>query len=200
MKQTTVGDLIAALSKYPVDTPIVGGTFIGVSSVFSIQEARGSTGSWEDNADTDLLNVSLHVWPATVVEADTIIEEVLILGKVTPVLEPLPRLVPLDPIPANANPFNHDLYHMGVGVTGPWMAMYSGHYGPKPEASRTTEERSRLETVWYDDPKYIILINQRTGQRFKMIWDQVPKEDFSEVMQAMMRQRELQETQNGGVK
>lgn len=192
MKQTTVGDLIAALSQYPVDTPIIGGTMTGeISSVFSLQEARITSipdrnpDGTENPIEDTLLNVSLHVWPATVVEAGTI------LGEVTPVPEPLPRLVPLDPLPANANPFTHDLYHMGVGVTGPWMAMYSGHYGTKPESARTKEERTRLETVWYDDPKYMILINQRTGQRFKMIWDNIDRPDNSEAMQELLLRREL---------
>jgi hypothetical protein len=181
MKSTTVGDLIAALSKYPVTTPIVGLTTTGdISSVLSIQEAP--------TAEYKLLNISLHFWPYSMITEDTVL-----LGRVAPAPEPLPRIVPLDPIPANANPFHYDLYHMGVGVTGPWMAMYSEHYGLKPEYNQTAEEKVSMKPVWHDDPKYIILINQRTGQRFKMIWDQVPKEDFSEVMQAMMRQRELEE-------
>lgn len=192
MKQTTVGDLIAALSQYPVDTPIIGGPMTGeVSAVFSIQEAHiisvpdSNTDGTANPVEDTLLSVSLHVWPATEVEVGTI------LGEVTPVLEPLPRLVPLDPIPANANPFNHDLYHCGSDLCGPWMAMYSGGHGHKPEYSQTAEEKVSMKPVWHDDPKYIILVNQRTGQRFKMIWDNIDRPDISEAMQELLLRREL---------
>ncbi len=187
---TTVGDLVAALSKYPAGTPIIGGAMTGeISSAFSIQEAyedkNPKQGDGDSIVEPVLLNVSLHVWP------DHIAKDGNIMGLVEQATESFPRIVPMDSIPANANPFTHDFYHMGCEVCGPWMAMYSGHCGLKAEINKTAEEKASPEPVWYSDPKYIILVNQRTGQRFRLVWDAVAQDDKCEFMQNLLLEREL---------
>jgi hypothetical protein len=54
--------------------------------------------------------------------------------------------------PPNCNPFRHDHFHMGSDLVRGWMAMHSGF------------DRD-------DEPlplNYVILVNQRTGQRLKV--------------------------------
>ena len=52
----------------------------------------------------------------------------------------------MQPIPANANPFQHDAFNMGAKVGDDWMAMYGGH----------------------DNNEYIILVHLPTGQRLRV--------------------------------
>jgi hypothetical protein len=99
----------------------------------------------------------------------------------------LPLIVPMDPLPPNNNPFNYDLYNMGSEVGGAWMAMYDQHSGLKQEYNMTDAEKeatARGEAIWYPDPAYIIMANQRTGQRFKLVW---PGRDMTDVMNRVIR-------------
>ena len=57
------------------------------------------------------------------------------------------------------------------------MAMFSGHGGLVQDHNLTDEQRARREAgerVYYDDPKEIVMVNQKTGQRFKI---EFPEED-----------------------
>lgn len=77
----------------------------------------------------------------------------------------------MDSLPPNNNPFQHDHWNMGCDISGAWVAMFSEHDGLKQEHNLTAEEKVRRaagEPIFYDDPKEIILVNQRTGQRFKL--------------------------------
>lgn len=106
---------------------------------------------------------------------------------------PLPVIVPMEPIPPGSNPFHHDLFHMGCGVSGPWMAMFTEHQGSKQEHNMTAEEKeakARGETIWNPDPSYIIMINQKTGQRFKMVFKF--DRDDGDLMNALLRQRQAE--------
>lgn len=81
----------------------------------------------------------------------------------------LPTIEAMSSFPAEANPFNYDEYHMGCDISGSWMAMYSGHYGIKPDNQKTEEEKMITDRqVFRDDPQYIILVSTKTGQRFKI--------------------------------
>lgn len=105
----------------------------------------------------------------------------------------LPVIVPMDPIPAGSNPFHTDLFHMGCEVSGPWMAMYTEHAGTKQAHNYSEQDKAakeRGETVWNEDPSYIIMINQRTGQRFKMVFKF--DRDNGDLMNALLRQREAE--------
>lgn len=84
----------------------------------------------------------------------------------------LPRIEALESLPPNCNPFNHDHYHMGCNLSGAWMAMYDQHYGIKPDYNRELEEKGVLG-LYYPDPKYIIMVNVKTGQRFQIVWPEV---------------------------
>lgn len=64
----------------------------------------------------------------------------------------LPTVHHMAPIPANANPFHHDGFNMGSPLVRGWMAMHAGY----------DNERSPM------DLEYIILVNQRTGQRIRL--------------------------------
>jgi len=83
----------------------------------------------------------------------------------------LPVLVPMEPIPAGSNPYHHDLYHMGCDISGNWEAMFDKHVGDI-------------------DPSYIIMINKKTGQRFKMVFKF--NKDHGDLMNAVLRQREAE--------
>lgn len=105
----------------------------------------------------------------------------------------LPVLVPMEPIPAGSNPYHHDLYHMGCGISGAWEAMFSEHAGIKQEHNMSEAEKeakARGESVWYNDPSYIIFINKKTGQRFKMVFKF--DKDHGDLMNAILRQREAE--------
>ena len=105
----------------------------------------------------------------------------------------LPVVVPMEPLPANCNPFRHDLFHMGCEVSGAWLAMFSGHAGLKQEhnySDHDKEAKARGESVWNDDPSYIIMINQKTGQRFKLVFKF--DRDDGDLMNALLRQREAE--------
>lgn len=73
-------------------------------------------------------------------------------------LPKLPVVEAMPSIPAESNPFHYDHYNMGSQLSGAWMAMYNKHAG----------HVQGKENVWYDDPDYIIFVNQRTGQRFRL--------------------------------
>ena len=105
----------------------------------------------------------------------------------------LPVVVPMDPLPPNNNPYNHDLFHMGCGISGAWEAMFSGHAGIKQEHNMSESEKetkARGESVWYDDPSYIIFINKKTGQRFKLVFKF--DKDNGDLMNALLRQHEAE--------
>ncbi len=91
----------------------------------------------------------------------------------------LPKIESLESYPPNNNPFHHDKFNMGVGVSGAWVAMtdqFSGHkhdYNCSPEEK---EMKKRGEPVFYDDPKYLIFVNQKTGQRFKLLFPDIDDE------------------------
>jgi hypothetical protein len=68
----------------------------------------------------------------------------------------LPTIETMAPFPENSNPFNYDYYNMGCEVSGGWLAMYNEHSGIDFGGKR------------FPEPKYIILVNSRTGQRFKI--------------------------------
>lgn len=74
--------------------------------------------------------------------------------------ELLPVLVPMPPIPPNSNPFHHDLYNMGCEISGGWMAMYNQFFGNSQFGDKLP----------HPEPQYIILVNCRTGQRFRLEW------------------------------
>lgn len=66
------------------------------------------------------------------------------------------------PIPAGANPFRHDAYHMGTSLTRGWIVM---HEGPDRKESPVPL-------------RYMILVNTRTGQRIKL--DLIPEPEKEE--------------------
>ncbi len=83
----------------------------------------------------------------------------------------LPKLVPMTSLPKGCNPFHYDTYNMGCELSGAWVAMYNQHAGLKQDHNLSNYERVRRnegEVVYYDDPEYIILVNTRTGQRFRL--------------------------------
>jgi hypothetical protein len=80
----------------------------------------------------------------------------------------LPQMIQMDPLPADCNPFQHDLYSMGVQVSGRWTAMFDKHVGE-------------------EDPAYIIMVNTRTGQRFKLLFD--ANKDHQESMSNLISAR-----------
>lgn len=105
----------------------------------------------------------------------------------------LPVVVQMDPLPPNNNPYHHDLFHMGCGISGAWEAMFSGHSGIKQEHNMSEAEKeakARGESVWYDDPSYIIFINKKTGQRFKLVFKF--DKDNGDLMNALLRQHEAE--------
>lgn len=55
----------------------------------------------------------------------------------------------MEPIPAGANPFNHDYYHMGTYVASNVAIMHATH-----DDQRAT---------------YVIVINRETGERVRVI-------------------------------
>ncbi len=61
----------------------------------------------------------------------------------------------LEPIPANANPFHHDLFNMGQRLGDNVYAMFGNH---------DTEEM-----------KYLILIDVTTGERVKFVFNNIKK-------------------------
>lgn len=87
----------------------------------------------------------------------------------------LPTVEAMDPIPPYANPFQHDSFNMGHDMPGPWMAMYREHCGVKADYNKTDEEKASNVPVFYPDPQYVIFVNQRTGQRFRLIFPSVVK-------------------------
>jgi hypothetical protein len=68
----------------------------------------------------------------------------------------LPEIEAMSSFPANANPFHYDHGNMGCNVSGGWYAMYNEHAGTDRDGKP------------YRDPKYIIMVNSRTGQRFRL--------------------------------
>lgn len=60
----------------------------------------------------------------------------------------LPKLIPLDPFPPGANPFYYDAYHMGTQIGKDLLLMHRNH----------VEEEC----------KYLIFVNNKTGERFRM--------------------------------
>lgn len=67
------------------------------------------------------------------------------------------KVVQLESIPAGANPFHHDNFHMGSHLVRGWVAMHQAH--DDPANPRPLE--------------YLILINTRTGKGLKIY---LPKE------------------------
>ena len=87
----------------------------------------------------------------------------------------LPTVEAMDPIPPYANPFQHDSFNMGHEMPGPWLAMYREHCGIKADYNKTDEEKASSVPVFYPDPQYVIFVNQRTGQRFRLVFPSVVK-------------------------
>lgn len=87
----------------------------------------------------------------------------------------LPVVNEMPPIPPYSNPFHHDAFNMGCDLCGPWMAMYSGHAGLKAEYNKTEDDKKSTLPVFYDEPEYIILVNQKTGQRFRLDFPSIIK-------------------------
>ena len=86
----------------------------------------------------------------------------------------LPKMEALSASPPDNNPFNHDHFNMGVEVSGAWMVMTDQHAGIKTDYNCSPEERLRKddgESVFYDDPSFLTFVNIKTGQRFKLIFD-----------------------------
>ena len=57
----------------------------------------------------------------------------------------------MSPIPVNGNPFNHDLYNMGVDIGINITVMYEA-YDKQPA-------------------KYLIVVNKETGERMRLVFD-----------------------------
>lgn len=68
----------------------------------------------------------------------------------------LPAIVEMESLPPHCNPFHYDSFNMGTDISGGWIAMYREHFGTDREGKP------------YPDPTYIILVNSRTGQRFRL--------------------------------
>jgi hypothetical protein len=85
----------------------------------------------------------------------------------------LPTVEAMDPIPPYANPFHHDQFNMGCDVSGPWMAMFREHAGHKQPHNFTEEDKLSSLPVFNPDPQYVIFVNQRTGQRFRLVFPSV---------------------------
>lgn len=86
----------------------------------------------------------------------------------------LPTITEMKPIPPNSNPFHYDQWNMGCDISGAWVAMFNEHAGLKQEHNLTKDEKvrkARGECIFYDDPKYIIMANRRTGQRFQISFE-----------------------------
>ena len=78
---------------------------------------------------------------------------------------PVPTIIEVPGIPANSNPFHYDEYHMGTDLVRGWMVMHPGF-----------DRKENPQPL-----NYIILVNQRTGQRFKVDLKDYPmREDANE--------------------
>lgn len=64
----------------------------------------------------------------------------------------IPKVEPLPSYPQNCNPFHHEPILMGTQLVRGWVAMHEGYDRP--------EEPQPLN--------FVILVNTRTGQRFKV--------------------------------
>ena len=64
----------------------------------------------------------------------------------------VPTIEEVAPIPAESNPFQYDAFSMGSDLTRGWMVMHPGF----------DNKESPYPMGW------VILVNQRTGQRFKV--------------------------------
>ena len=87
----------------------------------------------------------------------------------------LPKMEELESYPPDNNPFQFDHFNMGVGVGGAWMVMTAEHSGIKHDYNCTPEEKEKKkqgESVFYNDPKYLIFVNQKTGQRFRLTFEE----------------------------
>lgn len=71
-------------------------------------------------------------------------------------IEPRVQAWKMEPIPKDANPFNHDTYHMGTSIVRGWWAMHRGF-------DADTAEKGGQFPI-----EYMILINTRTGNRVKI--------------------------------
>ena len=88
-------------------------------------------------------------------------------------VENIPRILPMRPYPPNCNPFAHDRNYKGDYVAGAWIGMHNSNVGTKEEHHLTEEEKLRQangEIIYHEDPEYIVFVNQKTGQRFKLIF------------------------------
>ena len=91
----------------------------------------------------------------------------------------LPTIERMTPFPADCNPMHHDAFHMGVYVSGSWMALHAQHAG----VNQHTGER-------FPDPDYIIMVNSRTGQRFKLKFPKVTPEQVAAEQETLDRIKE----------
>jgi hypothetical protein len=60
----------------------------------------------------------------------------------------MPTIEELESIPAESNPFHHDLYNMGTQMGKDLMIMHGNHSS--------------------EDCEYLILVNTKTGRRFRI--------------------------------
>ena len=66
------------------------------------------------------------------------------------------KIVPMEAIPANSNPFLHDAYNMGTYLGKNAVVMY-----PKNEK---------------ENQPYLIIVNTTTGERTKIVFDEAETE------------------------
>lgn len=152
----TVGDLSAALSRFPKNTPLhtVLPNNVEVTAL-SLQAAAEYT----DPHHVKVINVALCVWTDETVGNGMS----SILGQVTP--KPVPdwddptnrgdefvmaSITELPLLPVMANPFHYDAMSMGTSVVRDWIIMHDGYDGP--------DNQRALRSM--------TLVNRRSGQRF----------------------------------
>ncbi len=67
----------------------------------------------------------------------------------------------LSAFPANENPYHHDAYHMGQDMGTNVTIMYPNHA--------------------HQECKYLIIINKKTGERMKVLFDDTPASEGSHI-------------------
>jgi len=81
------------------------------------------------------------------------------------------QVTAIEPIPANANPFNHDLYNMGTSLGSNVMVMHENHNDAPAD--------------------YLIIVHIPTGHRVRIEFPEMKdrKAMRPEVMEAICQQR-----------
>lgn len=151
----TVGDLSAALSRFPKNTPLhVVCDQIEVSAL-SLQASV----EYVDPHSVNVKSVALCMWTDSYEDGNV----GAILGQVTP--KPIPdwddptnrgdefvtaSITELPLLPQYANPFHYDQFSMGTKLVRDWMIMHEGY---------DSEDNERALPS-------MTLFNKRSGQRF----------------------------------